>query len=61
MSNFICKKCKTCGKFPFCKVLESKDGDCGEYIKRDIYTHEIKYKEIKNNENKIRWRMLWKK
>ncbi len=33
MSVFICDKCRTCGKFPFCKVTESKDGDCGEYIK----------------------------
>ena len=31
MSNFICDKCRTCAKFPFCEVVESKDGDCGEY------------------------------
>ena len=33
MSVFICDKCRTCGKFPFCTVTESKDGNCGEYIK----------------------------
>ena len=37
MSTFICDKCRTCGKFPFCKVTESKDRNCGEYIKRNIY------------------------
>lgn len=31
--NYICDKCKTCGKFPFCNVEESKDGNCGDYIK----------------------------
>lgn len=34
MSSFICDKCRTCGKFPFCNVTESKDGNCGEYIKQ---------------------------
>lgn len=35
MSNFICNKCRNCGKFPFCNVTESKDGNCGEYIKSE--------------------------
>lgn len=36
MSVFICDKCRTCGKFPFCNVKESKDGNCGEYIKPKV-------------------------
>lgn len=37
MGTFICNKCRTCAKFPFCFVTESKDGNCGEYVKRNIY------------------------
>ena len=42
MSDFICSKCRTCGKFPFCKVIESKDDNCGEYIKRDYRNSEVR-------------------
>ncbi len=45
MGSFICDKCRTCSKFPFCSVTESKDGNCGEYIKRSIYT------EVKRGDN----------
>lgn len=46
---FICDKCRTCSKFPFCTVLESKDGDCGEYVKRNIYKFiEDRLKDIEN-------------
>lgn len=51
MSTFICNKCRTCSKFPFCTVIESKDGDCGEYIKKNIYEFtENRLKEI-NQQN----------
>lgn len=43
---FICKKCKTCSKFPFCKIEESKDGNCGEYVKSN--EREIIYKGEEN-------------
>ena len=50
MSIFICDKCRTCGKFPFCRVTESKDGDCGEYIKRKICIENIVKREEDRNE-----------
>lgn len=47
---FICSKCRTCAKFPFCNVTESKDGNCGNYIKRNIYEFiEEKLKNIDKN------------
>lgn len=46
---FICDKCRICSKFPFCTVTESKDGNCGEYSKRNIYKFiEDKLKDIEN-------------
>lgn len=49
--GFICSKCRTCGKFPFCTVTESKDGNCGEYIKRNIYGFiEEKLNDIRQKE-----------
>lgn len=57
MGNFICSKCRTCSKFPFCTVIESKDGNCGEYIKRNIYEFiDNRLKEIdhKNYLNSLR-------
>lgn len=49
--GFICNKCRTCGKFPFCTVVESKDGNCGEYIKTDKYKFiEDKLKDIRQQE-----------
>lgn len=48
---FICDKCRTCGKFPFCNVVESKDGNCGEYVKRNIYGFiEEKLADLKQQE-----------
>ena len=45
MSIFICDKCRTC-----CRVTESKDGDCGEYIKRKICIENIVKREEDRNE-----------
>lgn len=45
MSTFICDKCRTCAKFPFCGVKESLDGNCSTYLKR-IKPVEIKYIKV---------------
>ena len=51
--GFICNKCRTCGKFPFCTVSESIDGNCGEYIKRNIYQFiDDRLKDIGHNDVK---------
>ena len=61
MSVFICNKCKTCGKFPFCKVTESKDGNCGEYIRRDYRTSEIsKGEDYGNRKEQILYGKIFK-
>ena len=44
MGSFICNKCRSCGKFPFCN-----DGNCGEYIKSKGRTVERLDKENENN------------
>lgn len=49
--SFICSKCKTCGRFPFCTVTESRDDNCGEYIRRNIYQFiDDRLKDIRQQE-----------
>ena len=54
---FICNKCRTCGKFPFCNVTESLDGKCGTYEPKALGTFiDKKLSKIRQNEinNKIK-------
>ena len=43
LSTFICDKCRTCAKFPFCGVKESLDGNCGTYLKRIKPVEVVRY------------------
>ena len=37
---FIYKKCKTCAKFPFCKINKENE-NCNDYIKRKLEMNKI--------------------